>query len=217
MQYRADAHRVIRTESHVAQRHWNCYWIYREDSPGAWFRMNGEEFVTHAGDLVIADAGLTFETMPSAFYSHALWLIPKPLLDPHLPALHRPLLTTLSGHTGAPALAASYLASLTERWDELPDSVMGPVADTLCRLIGIACGAIIGGQPDALRAGRLTAAKRYIDRHLSDPAMSPASAAAALGLSVRSLHALFEPAGCSTSWAPRHCPRRSAARSFRPG
>jgi AraC-like DNA-binding protein len=52
-------------------------------------------------------------------------------------------------------------------------------------------------QPDAVRAGRLTDAKRYIDRHLADPDLSPAKVAAALGISVRALHLLFEPTGGS--------------------
>jgi AraC-like DNA-binding protein len=56
---------------------------------------------------------------------------------------------------------------------------------------------VVGAQPDAVRAGRLTQAKRYIDRHLANPDLSPASVAAALGISVRTLHLLFEPSGSS--------------------
>jgi AraC-like DNA-binding protein len=74
---------------------------------------------------------------------------------------------------------------------------MGSVADTLARLIGIACGAVAAEQSDAVRAGRLVEAKRYIDRHLADPDLLPASVAASLGISVRTLHALFEPTGTS--------------------
>jgi AraC family transcriptional activator of tynA and feaB len=47
-----------------------------------------------------------------------------------------------------------------------------------------------------VRAGRLTEARRHIDCHLADPDLSPGSVAAALRISVRALHLLFEQA-CS--------------------
>ena len=86
----------------------------------------------------------------------------------------------LSGRNGVDALAASYLETLTRNWDSIPEATMGPVADTLARLIGIACGAAAAEQPDAVRAGRLAEAKRHIDRHLADPDLSPAGVAAAI-------------------------------------
>jgi AraC-like DNA-binding protein len=52
-------------------------------------------------------------------------------------------------------------------------------------------------QPDAVRAGRLVAAKRHIECHLAEPDLSPATVAAAPHISVRTLHLLFEPTGTS--------------------
>jgi len=48
-----------------------------------------------------------------------------------------------------------------------------------------------------LRAARLEAAKRHIDQHLAEPGLTPTGTAAALGISVRHLHLLFEPTGIS--------------------
>jgi AraC-like DNA-binding protein len=155
------------------------------------------EGVTRTGDLVVYDSHLPFETQPRDGYLLTMWLLPRALLEPHLPALGRPLATILSGRSGVEALAASYLDALTLNWDSLSEAAMEPVADTLARLIGIACGAAAAEQPDAVRAGRLVEAKRHIDRHLADPALSPASVAGALGIGVRTLHLLFEPTGAS--------------------
>ena len=124
-------------------------------------------------------------------------IVPKSMLEPHLPARGRPVAVLLSGRSGVEALAASYLDALTRNWDNIPETAMGAVTDTLARLIGIACGAAAGAQPDAVRASWLVEAKRYIDRHLVDPDLSPARAAAALGISVRAVHLLFEPTGTS--------------------
>ena len=74
---------------------------------------------------------------------------------------------------------------------------VGNETDTLCRLIAIACGAAAAGQPKAVLQARLVQARQHIDQHLASPALSPASVAAALKLSVRSLHSLFEQSGTS--------------------
>jgi AraC-like DNA-binding protein len=193
----AAAHRVARRPRDIAQSDWGGYWIYREAAAGAWFSHAGREFVSRTGDLVVYDADVPFETRPSDNFVLEGWLLPKALLDPHLPASGRPLTTTLSGRTGLDVLAGSYLNALTENWDSIDEASMARVADTLGRLIGVACGAAAAAQPDAVRAGRLAQAKQQIVRHLADPDLSPVSVAAALGISVRALHLSFEPTGVS--------------------
>ena len=193
----SDGFRAIRQGREIAHRQWDGYRVYRESSAGVAFRIAGQEFVSALGDLIIADADAPFEAQPVNRYSDESWLLPKTLLDPHLPALGRPLLRRLSGRSGVEALAASYLETLTRNWDSFSETAMGPIADTLARLVGIACGATAECQPDAVRAGRLVEVKQHIDRHLATPDLSPATVATALGISVRTLHLLFEPTGTS--------------------
>src|ERR1700724_2706975 len=72
------------------------------------------------------------------------------------------------------------------------------VLRNLSGLVGLGSGASEEGRwsgRGALRTARLEAAKRYIDQHLADPSLTPASTAAAIGISVRHLHLLFEPTG----------------------
>jgi AraC-like DNA-binding protein len=79
---------------------------------------------------------------------------------------------------------------------ELGDAVL----QNLCGLVALACGASEEGHfsgGHSLRAARLEGAKRYIDQHLAEPGLTPASTAAALGISVRHMHLLFEPTGTS--------------------
>jgi len=82
----------------------------------------------------------------------------------------------------------------------LPDELGESVLRNLCGLVALACGASFEDAEqarDSTRTAQLTAIKRYIDLNLSDPALTPARASAALGLSVRQLHRLFEPTGSS--------------------
>jgi AraC-like DNA-binding protein len=201
----ADSHRVLRRERDIARRQRHGYSIYREIGDGAWFEYSGEEFVTCRGDIVVTDADTPWQTQPVGCYRLDTLLLPKRLLAPHLPAFGRSMSLRLNGRAGAEALAAGYLDAVMQQWEFLDAGAMEGVADTLCRLLGIAAGGAVGGHREAVRAAQLAAAKRYIDRHLAEGELSPARVAAALGLSVRSLHLLFEPTG--TSFA-RHVMRR---------
>lgn len=201
----SDGFRAIRHSREIAHRQWHGYRIYRESSPGVRFRIGGTEIASTSGDLMIADADATFEAVPLTRYADESWLLPKTMIEPHLPTMRRRGVTCISGRTGTEALAASYLGALSRNWDSIPETRMQPVTDTLCRLIGIACGGVADEHPDAVRAGRLAQAHRYIDQHLADPDLSPACVAAALGIAVRTLHLLFEPTGSSFG---RHVLRR---------
>ena len=203
--FNSDGFHATRQSREINHRQWDSYRVYREASAGVAFRIGGQEMLTTAGDILVADADALFEARPVDRYADESWLLPKAVLDPHLPACGLRGVTRLSGRSGAEALAAGYLDALTRHWDDIPEAAIGPIAETLARLIGIACGAAATEQPDAVRAGRLVEAKRHIDRHLGDPDLSPTSVAAALGIGVRTLHLLFEPTG--TSFA-RHVLRR---------
>lgn len=202
----ADPHRVMRRPREIARRERRGYSIYREIGEGCWFHYGGTEFVTNTGDLVITDADTPWESRSlGQRYKLETLLVPKLLLDPHLPRFHRPLSVRLSGQAGVEALAADYFQSLMREWERLDGPTMEATADNFCRLIAIACGAAAGEHQTAIQAAKLTEAKRYSDRHLADPELSPGQVAAALGISVRALHLLFEPSG--TSFA-RHVMRR---------
>lgn len=195
--FRSDGFHAVRQGREIVHRQWHGYRVYRESGPGVCFTIAGQPLRTVPDDLVIADADALFEAHPIAHYADESWLLPKALLDPHLPRRAGPLLMRLSGRTGVQALAASYLDALSRNLDAVPEPAMATCADTLVRLVGIACGAAAEAQPDALQSGRLVAAKRYIDLHLADPDLSPARVAAALGIAVRTLHMAFEPTGDS--------------------
>src|SRR5208282_786643 len=163
----SDGFHATRQSREITHRQWDSYRVYREASAGVAFKIGGQEMLSTTGDILIADADALFEARPIERYADESWLPPKAVVDPHLPAGGLRGVVRLSGRSGAEALAAGYLESLTRHWDDIPEAAMGPVADTLARLIGIACGAAAAERPDAVRAGRLVAAKRHIDRHLA--------------------------------------------------
>lgn len=192
--------RVGRSTRDIARHPRQSCTIYRESGPGAWFRRGGQEYTTTHGDIVIADLDLPFETQSlAANFAHEVWLIPKQALAPYLPAYRRPILYKLPAIDPIERLLAAYLDSLAHEAAYMTPDTTDRVVNTLCRLIGICFGTASDAPPEALHDARLAQAKQYIERNLADPHLSPASVAAALGVSLRSLYAMFEPAGLSVA------------------
>ena len=104
--------------------------------------------------------------------------------------------------TGADALLHSFFDSFMR---ELPRLDAEDRATALATLTGLATLVLRrdrrAEEPGraAVHAARLQAARDHIARYVSDPALSPTTVASALGISVRQLHALFEPSGQSFS------------------
>jgi len=101
------------------------------------------------------------------------------------------------GSHGINGLARAYLQALNDAIDECDSAELPGVIDNFCRLLALAGGARPGDQGTATRAAKLRQVKDYIALHLSEPDLAPAKVAAAMKISVRQLHFLFEPTGTS--------------------
>ena len=103
---------------------------------------------------------------------------------------------------GAPALFASYFSAFVKQAPHLSGAAAEVAVETLLQLVLVARGlAAQSNEPtrDALRAGQLEAVRQFITRNLARADLAPAHAARAVGISVRQLHALFEPTGTTFS------------------
>jgi AraC-like DNA-binding protein len=124
-------------------------------------------------------------------------VIPRRFFEPHLPASLRPSALALTGSSGVAGMVKAYLDAFTAEIDALDDREAGLIAENCGRLLAVACGAAEGEHKESVCLARLEEVKRYVDLHLADPGLTPEKAAAALNMSVRQLHRLFEPSGMS--------------------
>ena len=207
LRYRSDAHQAFRRPQDIARKSWDAYWITREIGGDMQYNLVGREVVTRPDDLSVTDCALPLraQVRDGANVDFDLWMIPRTMLEPHLPARSGPVSLTLPADSALKALATSYLDSLGQRLGTLSDAEAAQAGDILCRLVAAACGAALPAPRDALRAGRLEQIKRHVDHHLTEMDLTPAKVAQALGISVRSLHLAFEPT--ATSFA-EHVTRR---------
>jgi AraC-like DNA-binding protein len=198
LRYRSDAYHVFRRPREIARVGWEDYvFVYRECSIGAWFSVDRRELLTKPGDILIADPSEPLATEARASFDHDAWVFPRMLFEPHPPVPQDLRSFVLGGDSGLAGMAKAYLDALGRQIDTLDDREAGIVADNFCRLLAVVCGAAAGEHQEAIRLARLEEAKRYIGLHLADPEMTPERAAAALKMSVRQLHLLFQPSGTS--------------------
>ena len=190
--------RVSRGPREINQRGWeNSIWLYQELSEGTLFEHAGNEFVTKRGDLLLMDPTIPFTNRARNAHDYRRWFLPRAWIEPHLSHDRRPLSVHLTGSEGLNAIVRSYLGALDEIIDTLDHLQQPAVIDNLCRLLALSCGGLPGPQQGAIRAAKLQQAKDYISKHLTDPGLTPMQVAAAIKVSVRQLHLLFEPTGIS--------------------
>ncbi|MFC5748461.1 helix-turn-helix domain-containing protein [Actinomadura rugatobispora] len=124
-------------------------------------------------------------------------LIPRsrlPMGDDVLDSLQR---HPLSVDRGAGALFSSYLADLPVRLGECSEESASRCVNLLLELLEV----VLADTPPPARSGsalRLSILN-WINRHLGDEDLRPATIAAVYGISVRYLHRLFEGTGTSVS------------------
>lgn len=105
--------------------------------------------------------------------------------------------------SGLSALAASYLHRLAAYQRELDEATFSRLAATAVSLLAISAAEIIKPrrQNSWTRSATLKRIKSYALARLQTPGLSPAKAAADIGISIRYLHALFRQEGETfSSW-----------------
>jgi AraC-like DNA-binding protein len=194
-----EGHRVQRRREDIAQATSDTYYVYQQLANHAWFNQSGRELMAEPGDVVVADPNIPFSTGATADFDFRLWRVPRAMLDPLLPVPGRLTMTHLRRRDAMGNLLSGFLGNLGNQIGTLDRQAEEGIIDNVVRLVAVGLGASVrrarGRQ--ALRAVKLDRALRYIDRHLSDPGLSPPRAASALGMSVRALHMLFEERGVS--------------------
>jgi AraC-like DNA-binding protein len=152
------------------------------------------------GDLGVASSEWLFDAAASSSISFDMLLLPPEVLSPLLAGgrLTRPWVVSSGSPIGS--LLGTVFDAAKANVPLLPPELGDAVLSNMCGLVALACGASEEGQWTAqrsVRAVRLEKAKQHIEQHLAESNLSPATTAAALGISLGHLHRLFEPAGIS--------------------
>jgi AraC-like DNA-binding protein len=195
--------KVRRTAADVAKDKTEAFFIRRFRRPLIWRaapRSTPVDLIHEPGDFCVSSTEWRFEAESEGAASFRMLVIPQAALSPLLAGGRLAHPFRLPGNSPIGSLLGAAMDAAMAQVPLLPDELGEAVLRNLCGLVALACGASDEGTEqgrDSLRSAQFAAVQRYVDLHLADPGLTPASAAAALGVSVRQLHRLFEPSGSS--------------------
>jgi AraC-like DNA-binding protein len=171
------------------------HYIVRLQRRGRWRgEADGQAIDAEAGSVMTLDMARPTTALGTGIDNINV-LLPRDGLDAMLAPFD---LHGLVLHGAAANLLRTYLVALVENLPHLPSTSAPDVARATCSLVA----ACLGPSRDAvararapLELARLTAIRRYIDRHLCSSDLSPETIGKALGLSRSTLYAACEPLG----------------------
>lgn len=201
----ASSYSVSRTAADISRASNDSLCIYQQTGGASWFQTeSGGEFVVRTGELAISHSDMPYLTRPTTDHGFDLRVLKIPLAGRGtLPNSAWQLAPSpLNNDPRFPMVISAAFAALAADAAKNPGADCSLAVSHLAQLALLARGSVPAGSADsraALRFGFLQAARNILARDLHRPGLSPATVSAALGISVRQLHIVFEPAGMSFS------------------
>ena len=197
LEVKSGLQKVERTAADVAKDKTEAFFVRRFRVPAIWRaapRSTPVDLIHEPGDFCVSSTEWQFTAESKGPASFDILIIPRTALSPMIAGGRLECPFRLAGVSPLGSLLSAAIDAAKMQAPLLPNELGEAVLRNLCGLVALTCGAHEGidrGQ-DSLRSTRLAAVKRYVDMHLADPNLTPASTAAALGISPRQLHRLFE-------------------------
>ena len=193
---------VLRNSRHIAQLEKDCYYMGLAQSGNINVRQAKSSMTMHAGVGALFNANEPYELRCDTKL-RSFWVeLPRQAFASRF-ALERPPLTArLNLSRGLGRIAVEFCSALALEGANLDPQSRARLGEQFMDILALA----ISSEPDrrtsteaCVQSGRLLLVKNYIDEHLGDPDMSLADIAKRNGISLRTLHQLFQPMGMSAS------------------
>lgn len=199
----ATPYKVFRTKADIARAPSDSLCLYQQLDGRGWFEAGrGGAFMTPRGTLATSHSDQPYSAAPTTAAGFHLRVLKIPNGGALSGRVEDLMAGPLDERVPVTALIQSCFSDLAEKADTIDPAQAQLLIQSLAQLVLIARG-VAEARSDssvaALRVGRLSAARHIIDRDSDSPMLSPAFVAGQLGVSVRHLHALFEPTGQSFS------------------
>ncbi len=171
------------------------HYIFRLQRGGRWRGdADGRAADAEPGGVMVLDMART-TTAQGTDIDNINVLLPRDALDSLLPPFD---MHGMPLHGAMAVLLRNHLVALVETLPHIPRDHAAEVAQATCRLVAacLAPSRELAARAEApLSLARLTEVRRYIDRHLTAPALTPDAICKALGMSRSTLYAACEPRG----------------------
>ncbi len=161
-------------------------------------RQQGRESVLRYGDFHLLDSSRPYEVSFEQQNRMLVLSIPQPDLARRMPNPESVVAIPMSGRAGVAGLVSSLLCNFWQQRRTGDETYLSPrFSEAILDLIASAYALVTTVAPESssIAIARREQIRSYIEAHLHDPALTPGSVAAAVHLSPRRLHQLFEADG----------------------
>ncbi|MBD0746861.1 helix-turn-helix domain-containing protein [Streptomyces sp. CBMA152] len=162
--------------------------------------QGGREAVLRAGELMVVDSSRPFDGgFDGELSSMTVVQLPRTRLPLPGDVVQRVTATPIAADHGMGGVFGRWLADLDARADECAFDDIPALASVTIDLLAAVLGRRLAVEDQMTPESRKQALRvevcDFIDRHLSDPSLTPATVAAAHRMSLRQLHQVFDSRG----------------------
>jgi len=152
------------------------------------YEQNGNSVLLNPGDTTLIDSGRPWSSTCATECDRLYLRVPQWMMENRMRLREIPIAQRICGTGGLGATLSRLARSLYEEAERLNEEEAAAALDAYFQILS-ACS---GGAEFAPRSPELRPRiQRFIDDHLSDPALGPSKIAAGVDISVRHLHRLF--------------------------
>lgn len=196
----ADGHGLKRNRREIDKTDCEVYSVkYLRDGCGE-FEQEGRRVRFRSGDISILDNRFPYRLEFEDRFAITSFMIPRDLLKLHLAHTRTAIGGLIPADSSLSPMLRSHMNALVDLENDDNEVYSSTLNDTLCNLIAIALDQAnrkLDWNCPGANELRYQSVTEYMKMNLSDPDLSPARVAEACGISVRYLHKLFEPYGCT--------------------
>ncbi|MDB6106412.1 MAG: AraC family transcriptional regulator [Gammaproteobacteria bacterium] len=186
---------VSHTSRHVAQTTPDELFVCRQLTGALLLEQGGREVALKAGDMTMLDPRLPYGGRFSSGSGLLVVKVPRRRLEARVGRAGNMFGRVMRpAHGGEIGLVSDFLAILPAHAERLGLTAAGTVADQALDLLAVALAKASGAPGPRVSSARfvvLTRLRSAIEGRLTDPALDPAAAAAAAGVSVRYANAVL--------------------------
>lgn len=190
--FESSPHLIRRSQRHVGRLDSDHIMLSLQLQGRAAMSQADAQVCLGAGEFGLLDTGSAFDIAFPEQTVRRLVLLPRHALGARAPSLRRlrSPMRLPADMAFAPVLTET-MRVLTDAAVTLEDRTVGTLLDTVIEIVALQCGSAQGAAAAASTELTFAHIKRHIHTAIADPGLSPASAAAACRVSVRTLHRLF--------------------------
>jgi AraC-like DNA-binding protein len=189
---------VRHSRQHVARTREASYMLCLQLDGVSVNRQQGREAVLRYGDFHLLDSSRPYEVSFPQPNRMLVLSIPHPELSRRMPNPESVVAIAMSGKSGVAGLLSSLLCNFWQQRRTGDETFLSPrFSEAILDLVASAYAGINAAAPEgsSIAIARREQIRSYIETHLHDPALTPGTVAAAVHLSPRRLHQLFEADG----------------------